>query len=73
VTGYIARGVVVALVGFFVARAAWPYDPKEAVGLDGALAKLAHAPYGPVLLGLVAAGLFAYAVFSLVEARYREV
>ena len=73
VTGYVARGVVVALVGFFVARAAWQYDPKEAVGLDGALAKLAHAPYGPVLLGLVAAGLFAYAVFSLVEARYREV
>lgn len=73
VVGYVARGIVFALVGFFVARAAWQYDPKEAVGLDGALEKLAQATYGPVLLGLVAAGLFAFAVFSLVEARYREV
>jgi hypothetical protein len=73
VVGYVARGVVFALVGFFIARAAWQYDPKEAVGLDGALEKCAQATYGPFLLGLVAAGLFAYGVFSLVEARYREV
>ena len=73
VVGYVARGVVFALVGFFVARAAWQYDPKEAVGLDGALAKLAHAAYGPLLLGVIAIGLLAYAVYSLVEARYREV
>jgi hypothetical protein len=73
VAGYLARGVVFALAGFFVARAAWQYDPNEAVGLDGALAKLAHAEYGPVLLAVTAAGLLAYGVFSLVEARYREV
>jgi Domain of Unknown Function (DUF1206) len=73
VAGYVARGIVFALAGFFVARAAWQYDPKEAVGLDGALAKLVHADYGPFLLALVAAGLLAYAMFSLVEARYREV
>jgi hypothetical protein len=73
VVGYVARGVVFALAGFFVARAAWQYDPKEAVGLDGALEKLAQATYGPVLLGLVAVGLLAYAVYSFVEARYREV
>jgi hypothetical protein len=73
VAGYLARGVVFALVGFFVARAAWQYDPNEAVGLDGALAKLARAEYGPILLGVTAVGLLAYAIFSLVEARYREV
>ena len=73
VVGYLARGIVFALVGFFVARAAWQYDPKEASGLDGALAKLAHAGYGPVLLACVAGGLLAYALFSLVEARYRRV
>ena len=73
VVGYLARGIVFALVGFFVARAAWQYDPQDAVGLDGALAKLAHADYGPVLLALTAAGLFAYGLFCFVEARYREV
>ena len=41
-------------------KAAIDYDPKEAIGLDGALQKLAHAAYGPWLLGLSAAGLVCY-------------
>lgn len=73
VVGHAARGVVFLLVGFFIIRAAWEYDPKDAVGLDGALAKLAHAAYGPLLLGAVAAGLLAYALFCFVQARYRRV
>lgn len=73
VIGHNARGVVFLLAGFFLARAAWQYDPKEAIGLDGALAKIAHQPYGHFLLGLTAAGLLAYALFCLVQARYRRV
>jgi hypothetical protein len=73
VIGHAARGFVFLLIGFFVVRAAWEYDPKEAVGLDGALAKLAHAEYGPLLLGMTAAGLLAYALFCFVQARYRRV
>ena len=73
IVGYTARGVVFLLAGFFVVRAAWQFDPKEAVGLDGALARLAHAEYGMLLLGLAAAGLLAYALFSFVQARYRKV
>jgi hypothetical protein len=73
VIGHAARGVVFALVGFFIVRAAWEYDPKEAIGLDGALAKLAHAEYGSLLLGGVAAGLLAYALFCIIQARYRRV
>jgi succinate dehydrogenase/fumarate reductase cytochrome b subunit len=71
--GFVARGVVFSLVGVFLVRAAYQYDPQEAIGLDGALSKLAHASYGPYLLGLTAAGLFAYGLYSFVEARYREV
>jgi hypothetical protein len=37
VVGYGARAVVFILIGIFIARAAWEYDPDEAVGLDGAL------------------------------------
>jgi hypothetical protein len=73
VLGHAARGVIFLLAGFFIVRAAWEYDPNEAIGLDGALAKLANAEYGPFLLGAVAAGLFAYGLFCLVQARYREV
>lgn len=73
VVGHAARGIVFGLIGIFLLRAAWQYDAKEAIGIDGALRKVAEAPYGPVLLGLVAAGLLAYAAFCVVQARYRQV
>jgi hypothetical protein len=73
VVGHVARGVVFAMVGVFLGKAALEYDPQEAVGIDGALLKLVDAPLGPFLLGAVAAGLVAYAVYCLVEARYREI
>jgi hypothetical protein len=70
--GLAARAVVFALVGYFLIRAAIDFDPANAVGLDGALAKLAREPYGSWLLGIVATGLILFAVCSLAEARYRE-
>jgi hypothetical protein len=73
VLGHVARGVVFALVGVFLAKAAIEYDPAEAIGIDGALLKLVEQPAGPLLLGAVAAGLVAYAVYCLVEARYRRI
>jgi hypothetical protein len=71
--GFAARGVVFTLIGIFVVKAALEYDPKEPVGLDGALQRLSEQPYGSALLGTVAAGLIAFGVFSLARARYREV
>jgi hypothetical protein len=71
--GHVARGVVFGLIGVFVIKAALEYDPKEAIGLDGALQKLASAAYGPYLLGVTAAGLIAYGLYCLVDARYRDV
>ena len=73
VAGHLARAVVFALVGVFLLRAAWQFDPDEAVGLDEALQKLAAEPHGAFLLGSVALGLAAYGLFCLVEARYRDV
>jgi hypothetical protein len=73
VAGHLARAAVYGLIGVFLVRAAYQYDPKETVGLDGALAKIARADYGPWLLGLTAAGLIAYGLFCFVEARWREV
>jgi len=71
--GYIARGVVFGLIGIFLLKAAWEFDAKEAIGLDGALSKIVTASYGPWLLGLVAAGLVAFGVYSLSESRYRKI
>jgi Domain of Unknown Function (DUF1206) len=73
VVGHLARGVVFSLIGFFLVRAAWQYDPKEAVGLDGALAEILQQDYGDTLLGIVATGLIAFGVYCFAEARYREV
>ena len=56
VFGHVARAVVFALVGYGLIKAAIDYDPHKAIGLDGALRKLADASYGPALLGIVAAG-----------------
>ena len=71
--GHLARMVVFGLIGVFLIKAAIDFDPKKAVGLDGALAKLAHNSYGPFLLGLVATGLIAFAAYSLSDARYRRI
>ena len=71
--GYLARMVVFVLVGVFLIRAAVDYNPDKAVGLDGALAKVDHASYGPLLLGVVAAGLIAFGVYSLADSRYRRI
>jgi hypothetical protein len=65
--------VVFGLIGIFLVKAAIDYNPNKAVGLDGALAKIVHASYGPFLLGLVAAGLIAFGVYSLSDARYRRI
>jgi len=73
IVGHLARMVVFALVGIFLIKAAIDYDPNKAIGLDGALAKIVHASYGPVLLGVVAAGLIAFGVYSLTDARYRRI
>ena len=73
VLGHVARGVVFTMIGVFLGKAAIEYDPNEAVGIDGALLKLAQHDQGPLLLGLVAAGLIAYALYCLVEARYRKI
>jgi uncharacterized protein DUF1206 len=73
VIGHLARMVAFGLIGLFVLRAAIDYAPKKAVGLDGALASLAHQTYGQFLLGVVAAGLIAFGIYSIADARYRRI
>ncbi|MFC8914805.1 DUF1206 domain-containing protein [Streptomyces sp. NPDC057116] len=73
VGGGVARGVVFAVVGVFFVRAAVTYEPNEAKGLDDALRTVAETPAGPGLLGLVAAGMALFGLFSFAMARWRRV
>lgn len=67
-TGYAARGVIFATVGYMVLRAALDRSPAEAGNLDDAFDWLS----GPVR-PWVAAGLLLFGLFSMVEAIYRPI
>ena len=71
--GYAARGVVFVLVGWFAIRAALTENPEAAGGTGQALRALQEQSYGPLLLGVVAAGLLLFGLFGIVEARYRQI
>ena len=73
VVGLLARAAVFGLIAWFFFDAAADYNANKAEGLDGALRKLAAEDYGTWLLSIVAAGLFAYGVFCVIQARYRKV
>jgi hypothetical protein len=73
VTGYIARAAVFGLVGGLMLKAAYDNAGHEAKGLDGALQRLVHASYGPYLLAAIAAGLIAFGLYSLADARFRRI
>ena len=71
--GIAARGVVFIMIGFFVLQAARNFNPQEVKGLDGVLATLVQQPWGKVLLGLMAFGLLAYAIYLFLQARFRKI
>ena len=73
ILGHLARLVVFGLIGLFLVRAAWEFDPKKARGLDGALLEVSQQAYGGLLLGAVAVGLLCYALYCFVQARYRRI
>lgn len=66
--GYASRGIIFLVLAFLVARAAASSDSDEVGTLERALDVLR----GPFLMP-IAAGLFLFGVFSLVEARYRRI
>jgi len=70
--GSVGRGVVFGLLGVLLVGAAIDYDPNQAAGIDGTLRTIADRAYGQVLLFLTALALFAFAAYSLIEARYRR-
>jgi hypothetical protein len=73
VVGLVARAVAFFLIGVFVTKAAIDYAPSKAVGIDGALARLAQHSYGTAALIAVAAGLIVFGAYSIADARFRKI
>jgi hypothetical protein len=69
VVGYLAKGVVLGIVGILLAFAAFQSDAREAGGLDRALKTLAAQPFGTVALVVVALGFAAFGVYCFAAAR----
>jgi hypothetical protein len=70
ITGYAAKGVVLAGAGVLVIVAILQADPSKASGLDAAVKTLGHAPFGRVLLVVAALGIAAFGAYSFVRSRY---
>ncbi len=66
--GWVGRGVVMGLVGWFLIRAAVEYRPAQAHGFDGSLREVTDATFGPALVGFAAIALIVYGLFCVISA-----
>ncbi|GLY06184.1 MULTISPECIES: DUF1206 domain-containing protein [Actinoplanes] len=71
--GYMAKGTAYAIAGLLVVSAALNYDPDKARGLDAALKTLAGYSWGVWVLALIAAGIAAFGVYCIAQAKYRKI
>lgn len=71
--GLAIRGVLFAVVGGLFLLAAYQVNPEQAGGIDQAFSYLRSQSYGTLLLAVVAIGLFAFGIYSLLEAVYRRI
>lgn len=68
VVGWVGRGAMMGLIGWFVLRAAIEFNASEAHGLDESLRRVADDPLGQALVLVVAVGLLVYGAFCLITA-----
>lgn len=70
--GLSSRGVLFLIMGYFALRAAFTANTTEIKTTMEAFSFLEDSSYGPWLLGIVAAGLVAYAIYMFMMAKYRQ-
>ena len=68
--GYIAKGVVLTIVGALFVLAAVRQTAGKATGIDGALRTLLEQPYGTPLLVAIGLGLAAFGIYLFARARF---
>lgn len=70
--GMSSRGVIFLIIGYFALRAAFTANTSEIKTTMEAFSFLQDSNHGAWLLGIVAAGLVAYAVYMFLMAKYRQ-
>jgi hypothetical protein len=65
IVGWLGRGIVWSLVGWFLLRVAIQHDPSEPVGLDASLRALLGQSWGVVVIWVAVVGLAAYGLLCL--------
>ena len=68
-----ARGLIIAIAGMFLVKAALERDPSEVHGTRQSMLELANAVSGRWMLAAIGAGLIAYAIDQALHARCRRI
>lgn len=61
------------MIGWFLVFAALHSHSSEAKGFGGALRFIQERPYGSLLLGVAAVGLFAFGMYGIAEGACRRI
>lgn len=72
-SGVIAQGILILVIGSFLASAAMAGSEGAAGGVGKAFTWIAGLPFGSILIVLMCLGLLGFAFFCLVNAAYRIV
>ena len=70
--GYIARGITLCLMGYFIGKAAFNVYVKNAK-FTSQVFELLSSYFGAFMMGIIAAGLALYGAFMFVKAKFYEI
>jgi len=70
--GLASRGVIFLIIGFFAVKASVSSDPEKIKTTSDVFSFLEKSFYGSWLLGIVAIGMVAYAIYTFMLAKYRR-
>lgn len=70
--GYTSKAVALGIVAGLFLWASVTNDPDKSGGLDQALLKVLHQPYGGALLGAIATGIACFGLFCFAWARHLD-
>lgn len=71
--GLMIRGLALVIIGGLFIAAGYQFDPSMAGGVGEMFHTVRGQPYGTVLFAIVAVGLLAFGMYSMLEAVYRRV
>lgn len=70
--GWIARGLSMIIIGYFLCEAAWTFDADQAAGFDDSIRQIVGNPLGRILAFAVGFGFVAFGAFAALSARHRD-